>query len=209
MDKTAVLNKQLEDLSLADERGHYTSTWNIIHSLSGRNIKTNVKVKLRNGDPPENEEHLLEEWKNYFDPPENEEHLLEEWKNYFSSLLNNDNGFTPSELPLPASNDLPICTDPPTREETAEAIAAMKTNKAAGLDCAITAEALQGGGDQMIDTIHAFCSEMYTNMSPPKQWVSNVIIPLPKKGDLSQMTNYRGITLMSIAAKVYNNILLN
>ena len=61
----------------------------------------------------------------------------------------------------------------------------------------------------MIDTIHAFCSEVYTNMSPPKQWVSNVIIPLPKKGDLSQMTNYRGITLMSIAAKVYNKILLN
>ena len=65
-DKTAVLNKQLEDLRLADERGHYTTTWNIIHSLSGRNIKTNVKVKLRKGDPPENEEHLLEEWKNYF-----------------------------------------------------------------------------------------------------------------------------------------------
>ena len=152
-----VLNKQLEDLRLADERGHYTTTWNIIHSLSGRNIKTNVKVKLRNGDPPENDEHLLEEW-----------------NNYFSSLLNNDSGFTPSELPLPASDDLPICTDPPTREETAEAIAAMKTNKAAGLDCAITAEALQRGGDQMIDTIHAFCSEVYTNMSPPKQWVSNV-----------------------------------
>ena len=184
-DKTAVLNKQLEYLRLADERGHYTTTWNIIHSLSGRNIKTNVKLKLRNGDPPENEEHLLEEW-----------------KNYFSSLLKNDSGFTPSELPLPASNDLPICTDPPTREETAEAIAAMKTNKAAGLDCAITAEALQGGGDQMIDTIHAFCSEVYTNMSPPKQWVSNDIISLPKKGDLSQMTNYRGITrLMLIAAK--------
>ena len=165
-------------------------------------------MKLRNGDPPENEEYLLEEWKNYFDPPENEEHLLEEWKNYFSSLLNNDSGFTPSELPLPASNDLPICTDPPTREETAEAIAAIKTNKAAGLDYAITAEALQGDGDQMIDTIHVFCSEVYTNMSPPKQWVSNVIIPLPKKGDLSQMTNYRGITLMSIAAKVYDKFSL-
>ena len=149
-------------------------------------------MKLRNGDPPEDEEHLLEEW-----------------KDYFSSLLNNDSGFTPSDLPPPASNDLPIYTNPPTSEETAEAIAAMRTNKAAGLDCAITAEALQGGGDQMIDTIHAFCLEVYTNMSPPKQWVTNVIIPLPKKGDLSLMTNYRGITLMSIAAKVYNKILFN
>ena len=164
----------MEDLRIADKRGHYTTTWNIIHSLSGRNTKTNVKGKLRNGNPPKNEEHLLEES-----------------KDYFSSLLNNDSGFTSSDLPPAASNDLPICADQPTREETAEAIAAMKTNKAVGLDCAITAEALQGGGDLMTDTIHTFCLEVYTNMSPPKQCVSNVIIPLPKKGDLSLMTNYK------------------
>ena len=73
---------------------------------------------------------------------------------------------------------------------------------------AITAEALQGGGAQMVDVIHAFCVEVYTRLSPPRQWVTNVIIPLPKKGDLSLMTNYRGMSLMSIAAKVYNKILL-
>ena len=66
VDRTAVLNKQLEDLRLADERGRYTTTCNIIHSFSERNIKTNVKVRLRNGDPPESEEHLLEEWKDFF-----------------------------------------------------------------------------------------------------------------------------------------------
>ena len=54
-----------------------------------------------------------------------------------------DNGQTPSDLPqLP--QDLPIHDHPPTLEETLEAIRQMKTNKAAGLDCAITAEALQG-----------------------------------------------------------------
>ena len=54
----------------------------------------------------------------------------------------------------------------------------------------------------MTDTIHAFCSEVYTKMPPPKEKVSNVTIPLPRKGDLSLMTNYRGITLMSIAARL-------
>ena len=34
-------------------------------------------------------------------------------------------------------------------------------------------------------------------------------VKVPKKGDLSLMTNYRGISLLSIAAKVYNKILLN
>ena len=50
---------------------------------------------------------------------------------------------------------------------------------------------------------------MYSNLTPPDQWITSVIVPLPKKGDLSLMTNYRGISLLSIAAKVYNKILLN
>ena len=85
----------------------------------------------------------------------------------------------------------------------------MKTNKAAALDCDITAEALKGGGDHMLDVIHAICSEVYSTLYPPRQWITNVIILLPKKGDLSLITNYRGISLISIAAKVYNKILLN
>ena len=54
---------------------------------------------------------------------------------------------------------------PPTLEETLEAIRQMKTNKAAGLDCAITAEAPQGGGDAMADVINCFCAEVYSNLT--------------------------------------------
>ena len=37
-----------------------------------------------------------------------------------------------------------------------------------------------------------------------------MITPLPKKGKkIELITNYRGISLMSIAAKVFNRILLN
>ena len=57
--------------------------------------------------------------------------------------------------------------------------------------------------------IHCFCAEVYSNLTPPDQWITSVIVPLPKKGDLSLMTNYRGISLLSIAAKVYNKTLLN
>ena len=59
------------------------------------------------------------------------------------------------------------------------------------------------------DVIHCFCAEVYSNLTPPDQWITSVIVPLPRKGDLSLMTNYRGISLLSIAAKVYNKILLN
>ena len=43
----------------------------------------------------------------------------------------------------------------------------------------------------------------------PKIWHQSQIIPMPKKGDLSLVTNYRGISLMSIAAKLYNKMILN
>ena len=191
-DEAAALSKQIDDLKRADETGDYTTTWKIIHDLSGKNKSQNIKVKKRDGSLPASENELLAEW-----------------REHFSSILNNDNGPPSSELPLPSATDLPILTDPPSREETVEAIDAMKTNKAAGLDCAITAEALQAGGGSMVNMIHDFCTEVYTTASPPQQWTTNIIVPLPKKGDLSQMTNYRGITLMSIAAKVYNKILLN
>ena len=90
-DEAAALSNQLEELCVADEQGHYTTTWKII----GKDTKRNVKVKMRNGLPTESDQVLLEEW-----------------KGYFSSLLNNDSGSTP------ADEDLPIPTEPPTQQET-------------------------------------------------------------------------------------------
>ena len=182
----------LNNLRMADETGNYTTTWEIIHTLSGKNTSKNLKVKKRDRSAVSSEQQLLEKW-----------------NGSLSSLFNNDSGLTPSELPSPAEEDLPICADPPTREETEKAIAARKAKKASTSDCAISVEALQWDGDHRLDVIHAFCSEVYSTLSPPRQWITNVPIPLPKKGDLSLMTNFRGISLICIAAKVYNKILLN
>ena len=43
----------------------------------------------------------------------------------------------------------------------------------------------------------------------PTEWKEGYLAKLPKKGDLSQCGNYRGITLLSIPGKVFNRILLN
>ena len=162
-DEMSRLNKQMEGLELADSKGDYSTTWKITHDFSGkdRNPKVKVKVKMRYGTPPKSDKDLLAEW-----------------QEYFNSLLNNDNGQVPSDLPQPATQDLPIHNHPPTLEETLEAIRQMKMNKAAGLDCAITTEALQGGGDAMADVIHCFCAEVYSNLTPPDQWITSIIVPL-------------------------------
>ena len=43
----------------------------------------------------------------------------------------------------------------------------------------------------------------------PTSWRKSQIIPVPKKGDLSLATNYRGTSLLPIAAKIYNKLILN
>ncbi len=42
-----------------------------------------------------------------------------------------------------------------------------------------------------------------------ERWTKGCILPFPKKGDLGLAKNYRGITLTSIAAKIYNALLRN
>ena len=85
-DEMASLNKQMEELQLADSKGDYSTPWKIIHDLSGKDRNPKVKVKMRNGAPPKGDKDLLAER-----------------QEYFSSLLNNDNGLAPSDLPQPAA----------------------------------------------------------------------------------------------------------
>ncbi|ESN99411.1 hypothetical protein HELRODRAFT_162958 [Helobdella robusta] len=48
-----------------------------------------------------------------------------------------------------------------------------------------------------------------SKLKASKQWTSSLINPIPKKGNPQLMTNYREISLMSMAANVFNRILLN
>jgi hypothetical protein len=43
----------------------------------------------------------------------------------------------------------------------------------------------------------------------PSEWSTAAIVPFPKKGDLTKPANYRGILLTSVAAKIYNKLLMN
>ena len=43
----------------------------------------------------------------------------------------------------------------------------------------------------------------------PTEWRNGIIVPLPKKGDLSDCNNWRGITLLSVPGKVFASIILS
>ena len=58
------------------------------------------------------------------------------------------------------------------------------------------------------DILLRHCNVVY-NQNPIDRWMKGCILPFPKKGDLGLAKNYRGITLTSIAAKIYNALLRN
>ena len=48
---------------------------------------------------------------------------------------------------------------------------------------------------------------MWNEEKVPEEWRDGLIVKLPKRGDLSQCTNWRGITLISVPAKVFSRVL--
>ncbi len=140
-----------------------------------------------------------------------EEQLIAEWRAYFSALLNNKSVIaSKADPPRPAQSDhCDISTKNISLAEVIRAIDSLKRNRAPGPDYAMTAEVLKDGGKFIRAQLHTICQLVYSECHAPTQWTSSLIIPLPKKGNLQLMTNYRGISLMSIAAKVYNRVLLN
>ena len=84
----------------------------------------------------------------------------------------------------------------------------MKLGKAPGNDQSITPEALKFGKSSL-PILQCICNKVLHTYKPPTQWLIDIIIPVPKKGNHLKMQNYRGISLMSISAKVYNRMILN
>ena len=81
-----------------------------------------------------------------------------------------------------------------------EAIESLQTKKSPGIDSCIVAEVLKNGGEFVRHDIKNICIQVFLHHKAPKQLKSNLIMPVPKKGNLQLMTNYRGISLMSITA---------
>ena len=92
--------------------------------------------------------------------------------------------------------------------EVEEAIHSLKKNKSPGPD-GITAEMLQAGGKKLAREIHKLCNKAWQEGTIPKEWGKSIFVPIPKKGDLSECSNYRTISFISHTGKVLLIVLLN
>ena len=129
------------------------------------------------------------------------------WQTHFSSLLGSTCQFPrdqaePIERVVP--QDLPIVT---SLFSDAELSTAIQTSKSSSV-----------GPDNIPLEIWKspifkskllyLCNQTYTNKLKPEVWSRSHIVPIHKKGTKTDPANYRGISLNSIAAKLYNKMLL-
>ena len=75
------------------------------------------------------------------------------------------------------------------------------TNKASGGD-RIPVELLQILKDDAVKVLHSICQQIWKTQQWPQDWKRSVFIPVPKKGNPKECSNYHTVALISHASKV-------
>ena len=56
--------------------------------------------------------------------------------------------------------------------------------------------------DDAVKVLHSICQQIWKTQQWPQDWKRSVFIPIPKKGNAKECSNYRKIALISYASKV-------
>ena len=86
------------------------------------------------------------------------------------------------------------------------ALGSITMNKDSGGDV-IPAELFQILKDDAVKVLHSICQQFWKTQQWPQDWKRSVFIPIPKKDNAKESSNYRTVALISHASKVMLKIL--
>ena len=86
------------------------------------------------------------------------------------------------------------------------ALGSITKNKASG-DDGVPAELFQILKDDAVKVLHSICQQIWKTQQWPQDWKKSTFIPLPKKRNAKECSNYHTIALISHASKVMLKIL--
>ena len=81
------------------------------------------------------------------------------------------------------------------------ALGSTTTNKASGNN-GIPVELFQVLKDNAMKVLHSTCQQIWKTQQWPQDWKRSVFIPIPKKGNAKEGSNYHTIALISHTSKV-------
>ena len=124
------------------------------------------------------------------------EDLKKRWQEYTEEL-------DKKELHNPDNHDGVIThLEPDILEcEVKWALGSITMNKASGGD-GIPVELFQILKDDAVKVLHSICQQIWKTQQWPQDWKRSVFIPMPKKGNAKECSNYGTIALISHASKV-------
>ena len=129
------------------------------------------------------------------------EDIKKKWQEYREELYKND-------LHDPDNHDGVIThLEPDILEcEVKGALGSITTIKASGGD-GIPVELFQILKDDAVQVLHSICQQIWKTQQWPQDWKRSDFIPIQKKGNAKECSNYHTIALISHASKVVLKIL--
>jgi sorting nexin-29 len=104
------------------------------------------------------------------------------------------------------ATDGKVENEAPTKEEVKQVLLKLKNNRSPGPDI-INSELLKVDKPELVDKLQIIMEQVWRREEIPTQWEVGTICPIHKKGDQLECGNYRGITLLNTAYKIFYNIL--
>jgi len=91
-------------------------------------------------------------------------------------------------------------------EEIREVVRKMKRRKAAGVD-GIPMEAWKFAERNLWNSLVRLLKQIWEDGEIPEDWRKGIVVPIHKKGDPGLPSNYRGISLLCTAYKIYAELI--
>ena len=137
---------------------------------------------------------------------------IKRFQNHFDDLLNRpppvNQAGAPIDIATHAHGPYRCSSHIPSPAEVKSAAVKLKNGKAAGED-GIAPELLKYGIDAILPSLHDLICDIWRSEEFPEQWKRSTIVPQThKKGDKALCSNYRGISLISLACKIVENVIL-
>ena len=190
-DKRTFVEGKATEAQEAAAKGDSRTLYKITKELTGRySSQTSTVVKDKNGK-------ILS----------NEADQCARWAEHFKSILNREDPKKRADI-QERTRELEMKRGMISCLEIEKAIAMSKCNRAPGED-RITADMAKADPKLSAQCLVTLFNKVWKEEKVPEAWKRGIIIKLPKKGDLTDCGNWRGINLLSIVSKLFCRVLLN
>jgi len=134
----------------------------------------------------------------------------EDFYNHFKGLFSDSDLFQNDDVESNVNNDEYLNSNHDdfldrefTVDEVLKAISTLKNGKSGSVDSLIP-EMFKVCKNELAPVLCILFNYIFNNNLYPEIWMKGIIVPVPKKGDLNEVNNYRGVTLTSIFAKIFS-----